>query len=86
MFNYNGFRNMPMGNNPMTNLMQMLMSGSNPQQILNNMVQRNPQAQVVLNQMQQSGMTPEQYVRQLAKQNNIDLNPMLNLLRQRGFK
>lgn len=68
------------------NIMQMLMSGMNPNQIMQNVIQSNPQAQVILNQMQQSGMTPRQYVMQLAKQNNINLNPMINMLKQRGFK
>ncbi len=68
------------------NIMQMLMSGMNPNQIMQNVLQSNPQAQVILNQMQQSGMTPRQYVMQLAKQNNINLNPMINMLKQRGFK
>jgi len=68
------------------NIFQMLMSGMNPQMIMNNIIRSNPQAQVILNQMQQSGMTPQQYVQQLAKQNNINLNPMLNMLRQRGYK
>ena len=62
------------------------MSGMNPNQIMQNVIQSNPQAQVILNQMQQSGMTPRQYVMQLAKQNNINLNPMINMLKQRGFK
>lgn len=68
------------------NIFQMLMSGMNPQMIMNNILRSNPQAKAILNQMQQSGMTPQQYVQQLAKQNNINLNPMLNMLRQRGFK
>ena len=68
------------------NIMQMLMTGGNPQMIMQNIIQSNPQAQVILNQMKQSGMNPQQYVMQLAKQNNIDLNPMLNMLKQRGYK
>lgn len=68
------------------NIMQMLLSGQNPNQIMQNIIRSNPQAQVILNQMQQSGMNPQQYVMQLAKQNNVNINPMLNILRQRGFK
>lgn len=71
---------------PNNNIMQMLMSGMNPNSIMQNIIRQNPQTQVILNQMQQSGMTPQQYVMQLAKQNNIDLNPMLNMLKQRGYK
>lgn len=83
MNNNFGRGNMPMGNN---NIMQMLMGGMNPNQIMQNIMRQNPQAQVILNQMQQSGMSPQQYVQQLAMQNNINLNPMLNMLRQRGYK
>ena len=83
MNNNFGRGNMPMGNN---NIMQMLMGGMNPNQIMQNIMRQNPQAQVILNQMQQSGMSPQQYVQQLAMQKNINLNPMLNMLRQRGYK
>lgn len=68
------------------NIMQMLLSGQNPNQIMQNILRQNPQAQVILNQMQQSGMTPQQYAEQLARQNNINLNPIINMLRQRGMK
>ena len=70
----------------MNNILQMIMSGQNPQMVMQNIIRQNPQAQVVLNQMQQSGMTPEQFVMQLAKQNNVNIPPMLNMLRQRGFR
>lgn len=68
------------------NIFQMLLSGMNPNQIIQQMLQQNPQTQVILNQMQQSGMTPRQYAEQLAKQNNINLGPILNMLKQRGYK
>ena len=74
-----------MGNNN-PNIFQMLMSGQNPQMLMQNILRQNPQAQVILNQMQQSNMTPQQYVEQLARQNNVNLAPMLNMLRQRGYK
>lgn len=83
MNNNFGRGNMPMGNN---NIMQMLMGGMNPNQIMQNIMRQNSQAQVILNQMQQSGMSPKQYVQQLAMQNNINLNPIINMLKQRGYK
>ena len=66
-------------------LMQM-MNGGNPQAMFQQAMQRNPQLQAILNQQKQSGMSMEQYVRQLAKQQNVDIEPMLNMLRQRGIK
>lgn len=75
-----------MQQNPMNMLMQMLSMGSNPQQIIQNIVAQNPQVQAVLNQMQQSGMTPQQYAMQYAKQNNINIQPFLNVMNQRGIR
>lgn len=71
--------------NPMQILMQM-MNGGNPQAMLQNAMKQNPQLQAILNQQKQSGMSMEQYVRQVAKQQNVDIEPMLNMLRQRGIK
>lgn len=73
--------------NPMMNFFaQMLNMGSNPQQIFQNMIYQNPQVQVAINQMQQSGMSPREYALQYAKQNNINISPMINMLQQRGIK
>lgn len=74
-----------MNGNPMQILMQMMSSG-NPQAMLQNAMKQNPQLQAVLNQQKQSGMSMEQYVRQLAQQNGVDINPMVQFLRQRGIK
>lgn len=71
--------------NPMQILMQLMSSG-NPQQMMQNMARQNPQVNAILNQQRQSGMSMEQFTRQYAKQNNIDINPMLNAMKQRGMK
>jgi hypothetical protein len=42
--------------------------------------------QIVFNQMQQSGLSPREYALQYAKQNNININPMVQMLQQRGIK
>lgn len=85
-----------MNNNPMTIFSQMMQMGKNPQQIMRQirqMAMKNPQMQQMLNQiqvannqMQQSGMSPQQYVQQFAKQNNLNLQPMLQMLNQMGIK
>ena len=49
--------------------------GSDPRQVEQLLFQRYPQMQVIANQMKQSGLTPVDFVMQLAKQNNIPLNP-----------
>lgn len=71
--------------NPMQILMQM-MSGGNPQQFMQNMIQQNPQANAILQQQKQSGLNMEQYARQYAQQHNINIDQMINALRQRGMK
>lgn len=73
-------------NNPVTILTQMLSMGNNPQQILQSMANQNPQVNALLNQMQQSGLTPQQFVMQYAKQNNINIQPYINAMNQRGIK
>lgn len=50
---------------------QMINSGYNQQQIEQMLLQNNPKMQAFANQMKNSGMSPEQFVMQLAKQNNI---------------
>lgn len=74
-----------MANNPMQFLLQMLSSG-NPQQAMQQMIKSNPQMNAILNQAKQSGMPMKDFVMNYAKQNNIDINPMLNALKQRGYK
>ena len=75
-----------MNGNPMQFLMQLMASGNNPQQIVQNMMRQNPQFNAMLNQQKQSGMTMEQFARQYAKQNNIDIDSMANMLRNSGAK
>lgn len=71
-------------NNPMQFLMQLMANGSNPQQTMQNMIKNNPQFNAIMNQQKQSGMSMEDFVRNYAKQNNIDINPMIEFLKRRG--
>ncbi len=74
-----------MNMNPMAFIMSML-NGGNPQAQVQQIIQSNPQAQAIITQMQQSGMSPKQFLTQYAKQNNIDLTPIVNMLGQRGIR
>lgn len=75
-----------MNNSIAQQVLSIISNGQNPQQIIQNMISQNPQAQVLLNQMQQSGMSMRDFTLQYAKQNNINLQPTLDLLQQRGIK
>ena len=67
-------------NNIINNIMQML--NYNP----NDLIKQNPQAQILINQMQQSGMSMRDFTMQYARQNNINLEQIINALSQRGIK
>lgn len=75
-----------MQQNPMNILMQLMTMGNNPQQITNQILSQNPQMRIAFNQMQQSGMSTKDYVLQYAKQNNIDIQPLVNMINQNGIK
>lgn len=75
-----------MNNNILNTINQFLLSGQNPQQIVNNMIMQNPQYKMLFNQVQSSGLSMKDFVLQYAKQNNIDIQPILNALNQRGYK
>ena len=66
-------------------VMQMLMGGSNPQKLANQLVQSNPQMNAIANQMKQSGMSSAEFLQQYAKQNGQNIQPILNMLSQRGI-
>ena len=73
-------------NNPMKQMLQMLSMSNNPNQVVQMLAQQNPNVQAILNQMQQSGMTPQQFAMQYARQNNIDINQVANAFRKMGGK
>lgn len=73
-------------NNLINFILTTINNGQNPQQVIQQMVAQNPQAQVLLNQMQQSGMSMRDFTLQYAKQNNINLQPVLQQLNNSGIK
>ena len=75
-----------MNNNLANFIISTITNGQNPQQIIQQMVQQNPQAQILMNQMQQSGMSMKDFTLQFAKQNNINLQPILQQLNSSGIK
>lgn len=74
------------GNNFIANLINIIRNNSNPNVYINNLIRQNPQIRTLLNQQRQSGMTWEQFTMQLAKQNNIDINPVIQGLNNNGIK
>ena len=73
-------------NNVVNMIMQVMSNGQNPNDVVQQVLAKNPQAQILLNQMQQSGMSMKDFTLQYAKQNNINIQPILNTLSQRGIK
>ena len=75
-----------MNNNIVNLIMQMMTNGQNPNQVVEQIISKNPQAQILFNQMKQSGMSTKDFTLQYAKQNNINIETILNALSQRGIK
>lgn len=76
-------------NNPqnvITSILQIMQTGNNPDVLLNNLAKQNPQVRALLNQKRQNNMSYQDLVVQLAKQNNINLTPILQGLSNNGIK
>lgn len=76
-------------NNPqniITSILQIMQTGNNPDVLLNNLAKQNPQVRALLNQKRQNNMSYQDLVVQLAKQNNINLTPVLQGLNNNGIK
>lgn len=75
-----------MTNNIVNLIMQMMTNGQNPNQVVEQIISKNQDAKILYNQMKQSGMSTKDFTLQFAKQNNINLEPILNMLSQKGIK
>ena len=75
-----------MTNNIVNLIMQMMTNGQNPNQVVEQIISKNQEAQILFNQMKQSGMSIKDFTLQYAKQNNINIETILNTLSQRGIK
>ena len=76
-------------NNPqniITAILQIVQSGNNPDVLLNSLAQQNPQIRALLNQKRQNNMSYQDLVNQIAKQNNINITPIIQGLSQKGIK
>lgn len=73
-------------NNILNIIMNMMMTGNNPEAIMNQLANKVPEVKSLLTQVKNSGMSPEQYARQYAKQNGLDINECINNMRKMGFK
>jgi hypothetical protein len=77
---------MKMNNIDMNSLMALLNGANNPQQMVEGMIKNNPQMNAVFQQVQQSGMSMKDFTMQYAKNNGIDIQPLLNMMSQKGIK
>ena len=75
-----------MSNIDMNLLMNLISGTSNPQQLVQGMAQNNPNVNAVLQQVKQSGMSIKDFTMQYAKNHGIDIQPLLNMMSQRGIK
>lgn len=78
------FMNNP--NNVITAIMQLMQMGQSPEVLIQNIIKQNPQLQVMFNQQQQSGMDWKAFAMQLARQQNVDITPVLQGFQQKGIR
>lgn len=73
-------------NNIVDLIMRIMTNGQNPNQVVEQLINNNPQAQALFTQMKQNNMSIKDFTLQYAKQNNINIETILNTLSQRGIK
>lgn len=73
-------------NNIVDLIMRIMTNGQNPNQVVEQLINNNPQAQTLFAQVKQNNMSIKDFTLQYAKQNNINIETILNTLSQRGIK
>ena len=73
-------------NNIVDLIMRIMTNGQNPKQVVEQRISNNPQARALFTQMKQNNMSIKDFTLQYAKQNNINIETILNTLSQRGIK
>lgn len=73
---------------PIQQIAQIMNSGKNPQQIMQQMLANNPQAQRTFKQMKNmaGNMNPRDFAVQLAKQNGMSEQQLMDLAKHFGLK
>lgn len=71
-----------MNGNPMQMVMQILMSGGDVDGFIKNLSSQNTTVKAVMNQQKQSGMNMKDFVMQYAKQNNINIDNIINIIKK----
>lgn len=83
-------KNIPKGqqNNPMANILQFLNNGGNPEQMIQQLMQRNPNATKMIEQMKTmaGGKSPKEFAMQMAQQQGIDPEQLMQVARKMGLK
>ncbi len=70
-------------NNQFLQIMNLMRSGQNPNVLINQMANQDPRVRMVLEQFKNSGMSPQQFVYQYARQNGIDISQIDNMMRSK---
>lgn len=68
-------------NNQFMQIINLMRSGQNPNILINQMANQDPRVRMVLEQFKNSGMSPQQFVYQYARQNGIDISQIDNMMR-----
>jgi hypothetical protein len=75
-----------MNNDIVSTMMQILQMGQNPEQLIMNAAKNDPQINALINQKQQNNMSWKDLTLQIAQQKNVNIQPILQQLSQKGFR
>jgi len=75
------FQQLNRQSNPLVDIYKQLKMSNNPMQLLTNLCQSNPQINSMLTALNQSGKSPKDLFYEMAKQQNVDPNEILNMLK-----
>lgn len=75
-----------MNNDIVSTMMQILQLGQNPEQLIMNAAKNDPQINALINQKQQNNMSWKDLTLQIAQQKNVNIQPILQQLSQKGFR
>lgn len=84
----NPLMQMIQGNNPISQIMNILNGGANPQQLAQNILQKNPQAQAMLNSMQSQcgNRNPRDFVLEQCRNRGINESQVMQIANRIGLK
>lgn len=66
-------------------MLSLINKNTDPRALTNALLSRNPRLQPLFNQMKQSGMSEKDFVLAYCRQNNINVEPIVQMFKNKGI-